>query len=94
MEMNLLQKKKRLQGKLPDIQICLGLFFPPPSLRSDSTCATCRYDRATPKVQDERCEHGNELSSISQSVRKGEHSADGQGVPLVGCECDARVHVG
>ena len=26
MEMNLLQKKKRLQGKLPDIQICLGIF--------------------------------------------------------------------
>ena len=25
MEMNLLQKKKRLQGKLPDIQICLGI---------------------------------------------------------------------
>jgi hypothetical protein len=24
MEMNLLQKKKRLRGKLPDIQICLG----------------------------------------------------------------------
>lgn len=30
MEMNLLQKKKRLRGKLPDIQICLGdfSFFP------------------------------------------------------------------
>ncbi len=26
MEMNLLQKKKRLRGKLPDIQICLGKF--------------------------------------------------------------------
>lgn len=26
MEMNLLQKKKRLRGKLPDIQICLGQF--------------------------------------------------------------------
>ncbi len=26
MEMNLLQKKKRLRGKLPDIQICLGIF--------------------------------------------------------------------
>ena len=25
MEMNLLQKKKRLRGKLPDIQICLGI---------------------------------------------------------------------
>jgi hypothetical protein len=25
MEMNLLQKKKRLRGKLPDIQICLGM---------------------------------------------------------------------
>jgi len=25
MEMNLLQKKKRLKGKLPDIQICLGI---------------------------------------------------------------------
>jgi hypothetical protein len=27
MEMNLLQKKKRLRGKLPDIQICLGRFY-------------------------------------------------------------------
>jgi hypothetical protein len=27
MEMNLLQKKKRLQGKLPDIQICLGMIY-------------------------------------------------------------------
>ncbi len=27
MEMNLLQKKKRLRGKLPDIQICLGRFL-------------------------------------------------------------------
>ena len=25
MEVNLLQKKKRLRGKLPDIQICLGM---------------------------------------------------------------------
>jgi hypothetical protein len=27
MEMNLLQKKKRLRAKLPDIQICLGMFY-------------------------------------------------------------------
>jgi hypothetical protein len=27
MEMNLLQKKKRLRAKLPDIQICLGRFY-------------------------------------------------------------------
>jgi hypothetical protein len=27
MEMNLLQKKKRLRAKLPDIQICLGMVY-------------------------------------------------------------------
>lgn len=46
MEMNLLQKKKRLRGKLPDIQICLGEW-------DRFYCSTAfsilfwRYDRTT-----------------------------------------------
>ena len=45
MEMNLLQKKKRLRGKLPDIQICLGKSY----LFSSLKIFYCqyRYDRTT-----------------------------------------------
>ena len=45
MEMNLLQKKKRLQGKLPDIQICLGMTHSYSSLKVYNDIH--RYDRTT-----------------------------------------------
>lgn len=53
MEMNLLQKKKRLRGKLPDIQICLGDCSLSRFILEQSYHLPCRYDRTTTQIQRE-----------------------------------------
>ena len=47
MEMNLLQKKKRLRGKLPDIQICLGIKVYSISSLKSLLIFYFRYDQTT-----------------------------------------------
>jgi hypothetical protein len=57
MEMNLLQKKKRLRGKLPDIQICMGMCLEKENnLESILSLSLCnnRYDRTATEVSRER----------------------------------------
>ena len=82
MEMNLLQKKKRLRGKLPDIQICLGIDRCFSSRLVFSTGIDARYDWTTTQISRERYKYGYEFSTCSQCLRQGNDSTDREGCAL------------